>query len=184
MNSFLSTWPRKVASTLAITVILVVGGLIVDPSYLSNPIGEDLMGVTAEEGFQMPATSESTIIVDGIDPVQIDLKSETGDFSGELEVISPAGRVLFNRRFALRKYPASFMPNPAKWQSFLSPIAEKGHYKVRLTQEQPGRANVFFYQGPFILRMVILPFIAAFFIMIAYFTLCRPKAAKPKNAKA
>lgn len=176
MSIFLSTWPRKIASTLALTIILVIGGLIVDPAYMNNPIGEDLMGVTAEDGYPMPATSESTLIADGIDPIQIDLKSELGDFAGEVEVLAPDGRILLSKRFALRKYPSSFIPNPSKWQSFLAPSAGKGSYKVRLTQEQPGRAKVFFYQGPFLMRMLILPLIAAFLILVINFTVAKPPA--------
>lgn len=171
MEMFLSTWPRKIASTMALTILLVIGGLIIDPAYLNNPIGEDLMGVTAEEGYQMPATSESSVVADGIDAIQIDLKSEQGDFSGELEVIAPNGNNILTTRFALRKYPATFLPNPSKWQSFLARNSGKGTYKIRLTQEQPGKAKVFMYQGPFTLRMLILPLIAAFIIMVINLTI-------------
>lgn len=171
MEIFLSTWPRKIASTMVLTILLVIGGLIVDPAYLNNPIGEDLMGVTAEEGYQMPATSESSVVADGIDAIQIDLKSELGDFSGELEVIAPNGNNILTTRFALRKYPATFLPNPSKWQSFLARNSGKGTYKIRLTQEQPGKAKVFMYQGPFTLRMLILPLIAAFIIMVINLTI-------------
>lgn len=174
MEMFISTWPRKILSTMALTIMLVIGGIIVDPAYLSNPIGEDQMGVTAEEGYQMPVTSESSVVADGVDPLQIDLKSELGDFSGEVEVIAPNGQTVLNSRFALRKYPQTFLPNPSKWQSFLARNAGKGTYKVRLTQEQPGKAKVYMYQGPFWIRMIVLPFIAGFIMLVINLTFGRP----------
>lgn len=170
MNLFLANWKRKVASTFVLTIIMVVGGLIIDPAYLNNPIGEGSLGVVAAEGYPMPATTELSLVANGVDPIQIDLKSEDGDFAGEVELISPKGELLLNRKFALRKYPTTFLPNPAKWQSFLSRHQGPGTYLLRLTQEQPGKAKVFLYQGPFILRMVILPLIAAFFMLVLSFT--------------
>lgn len=171
--SLLSTWPRKIASTIGLTVLLLIGGLIVDPSYLNHPLGEDSMGVLAEEGYTMPVTTESSFIADGSDAIQIDIKSEKGDFAGDVEIIGPKGEKLLAQRFALRNYPASFMPNPSKWQSFLSRNAGKGTYLLRLTQETPGKAKVFFYQGPFVLRMIILPLIAAFLILVINLTFSR-----------
>ena len=49
MNLFLANWKRKVASTFVLTIIMVVGGLIIDPAYLNNPIGEGSLGVVAAE---------------------------------------------------------------------------------------------------------------------------------------
>lgn len=181
MNMFLANWKRKVATTFVLTIILMVGGMIVDPAYLNNPLGEGELGVTAEDGYAMPATSEISLVADGVDPIQIDLKSEQGDFSGEIELVSPQGNLLLTRDFALRKYPATFLPNPAKWQSFLSPQAGRGTYLLRLTQKQPGKAKVFFYQGPFVLRMAILPLIAAFIMLVASFTFSPKPAAPEKN---
>jgi hypothetical protein len=177
MYSLISSWPKKLLSTFVLTILMIIGGLIVDPSYLNNPIGEDIMGVSADEGFSMPATTESSVVADGIDPIQIDMKSEQGDFAGDIEVVGADGKILFSNRFALRKYPSGFLPNPAKWQSFLSPTAGKGTYRIRMTQEKPGRAKVFIYQGPFLLRMLILPIVAALLILILSVTLTKSTSA-------
>ncbi|NCB38761.1 MAG: hypothetical protein EOM80_08325 [Erysipelotrichia bacterium] len=179
MSAFVATWKRKIALTITITIMMAAGGLLVDPAYFNNPLGEGELGVTAEEGYAMPATSEISVVADGIDPIQIDLKSELGDFAGEVELVTSQGQLLLNQRFALRKYPSGFLPNPAKWQSFYANAAGKGIYLLRMTQEKPGKAKVFFYQGPFIMRMVSLPFIAAFIVLIVNLTLCH-KAAPDK----
>ena len=176
MNFFLGTWARKIASTFVLTILMVVGGAIIDPAYLDNPIGEGDLGVTAEDGYDMPATTEISVTADGIDSIRVDLKSELGDFGGELEVLAPDGRMLLRDRYALRKYPATLMPNPAKWQSFNARNGGKGTYLVRLTQERPGRAKVFFYQGPFVARMLALPFIAAFIVLFLSLTFSKPKS--------
>lgn len=170
MNMFLANWKRKIVSTLALTVILMIAGMVIDPAYLNNPLGEGDLGVTAEEGYPMPATSEISLVADGADPIQIDLKSMVGDFAGDVELISPQGKLLLNQKFALRNYPATLLPNPAKWQTFYAPQAGRGTYLLRLTQEKPGKAKVFFYQGPFILRMAILPLVAAFIMLVISFT--------------
>lgn len=179
MNIFLANWKRKVASTFALTIILIVGGLIIDPAYLNNPIGEGGLGVVATEGYPMPATTELSLVANGIDPIQIDLKSDDGDFGGEIELISPNGKLLLAKDFALRKYPTSFFPNPSKWQSFMARQTGPGKYLLRMTQKNPGKAKAFIYQGPFLLRMVILPLIAAFIMLVLSFTF----AAKPDPKK-
>ncbi|KAF1081375.1 MAG: hypothetical protein GQF41_2181 [Candidatus Rifleibacterium amylolyticum] len=183
MHFFIGTWLRKLASTFALTILMVVGGLIIDQAYLDNPIGEGTLGVTAEEGYNMPATTEISVTADGFDSIKIDLKSEVGDFGGDIEVLSPDGHMVFQNRFALRHYPPTLMPNPAKWQTFNIRNVGKGTYLVRLTQERPGRAKVFFYQGPFLARMGILPIIAAFIILVLSFTFSSKKlpASNPDN---
>ncbi|EKD84001.1 MAG: hypothetical protein ACD_39C00310G0002 [uncultured bacterium] len=182
MDFFLGTWLRKLASTLALTILMVVGGAIIDPAYLDNPIGEGDLGVTAEEGYNMPATTEIAVTADGVDSIRVDLKSELGDFGGDIEVLAPDGRMVLQKQFALRKYPATLMPNPAKWQSFNAHNSGKGTYLVRLTQERPGKAKVFFYQGPFIARMIALPFIAGFIVLILGFTFSK-SIPKPEVSK-
>jgi len=175
MNFFIGNWPRRLASTFALTILMVVGGLIIDQAYLDNPIGEGILGVTAEEGYNMPATTEISVTADGVDSIKLDLKSELGDFGGDIEVLAPDGNMVFQNRFALRHYPSTLMPNPAKWQTFNIRNVGKGTYLVRLTQERPGRAKVFFYQGPFLARMGILPLIAAFIILVLSFTFSSKK---------
>jgi len=181
MDFFIGTWLSKIASTLALTMLIVIGGAIIDPAYLDNPIGEGSLGVTADEGYDMPATTEISVTADGLDSIKIDLKSETGDFAGDLEVIAPDGQMILQTRYALRHYPPTLMPNPAKWQIFNARTSGKGTYLVRLTQERPGKAKAFFYQGPFVARMAALPFIAAFIILLLGFTFSKKLPASPKE---
>lgn len=171
MKFLFETWKGRALSLIILTAIMAIGGVIVDPAYFQNPLGEGEIGIVAKDGYSLPATSEISVVVDGIDPLQIDLSSSEGDFAGELEVISPSGNLVKSERFALRYQPKSFLPNPGKWQTFYAAAKEKGTYLLRLTQESHGKARVFFYQGPFVLRMLMLPVVAAFFLLVIILTL-------------
>ena len=120
------------------------------------------------------------MVANGVDPLQVDILSSEGDFAGEIEIIDPDSQMAFKDRFALRNYPKSFLPNPAKWQTFYSPTLKKGTYLLRLTQESHGKAKVFFYQGPFVVRMLMLPFISAFILFIVILTMAPTKKLENK----
>lgn len=180
MKFLLTTWLGRCVSLFALTLIMAISGYLIDPAYFQNPIGEGELGLLAADGYSMPATSEIEVVVDGIDPLQIDLKSADGDFSGVVEVIDPAGNMALSNQFALRFYEKSFMPNHAKWQTFFAPAVQKGTYLLRLTQNSPGKAKIYFYQGPFLVRMLMLPFIALFFLVVVIFTLS-PSPEKIEN---
>lgn len=171
MKFLLTTWPGRAVSLFALTLFMAIGGYLIDPAYFQNPIGEGEIGLVAADGYSLPATSEIEVLVDGVDPLQIDLKSTSGDFSGTVEVIAPNGSMLFTDQFALRFYEKSFLPNHAKWQTFYSSTPQKGTYLLRLTQKEYGKAKIFFYQGPFLFRMLMLPLVAGFFLLVVIFTL-------------
>ncbi len=171
MRFLLKTWSGRFFSIVLLTIAMAIGGHLIDPAYFQNPLGEGELGLLAADGYSMPATSEIEVTADGIDPLQIDLKSAEGDFSGTIEVIDPAGNMVLTGNFALRYYPQSFIPNPSRWQTFYAPARQKGSFILRLTQNSPGKAKVFFYQGPFWLRMMMLPAISAFFLMVIVLTI-------------
>lgn len=175
MRFLLTTWTGRFVSVIALTILMAVGGHLIDPAYFQNPIGEGEIGMLAKDGYSMPVTSEIEVVVDGIDPLQIDLSSAEGDFSGLLEVIDPSNKMVLSGNFALRHFPKSFLPNPGRWQTFYAPAVKKGTFLLRLTQNQPGKARVFFYQGPFMVRMLMLPVIAAVFWLIVVITLSPDK---------
>lgn len=177
MKFLLATWTGRFVSLFLLTLLMAVGGYIIDPAYFQNPLGEGEIGLVAADGYSMPATSEIEVVANGVDPLQIDLKSSDGDFSGLIEVVDPAGNMVLSSRFALRFFPKSFMPNHEKWQTFYAPAVKKGTYLLRMTQNTPGKAKIYFYQGPFIVRMLTLPAIAAFFLMATILTI------SPSNKK-
>ncbi|MDN5280393.1 MAG: hypothetical protein PWR01_4358 [Clostridiales bacterium] len=184
MKALLTSWTGRFISLIVLTIAMAVGGYLVDPAYFQNPLGEGEIGLLAKDGYSMPATTEISVVADGVDPLQVDLTSVEGDFSGELEVIDPSGSIIFSDKFALRHHPKSFLPNPSKWQTFYSPTTGKGEYLLRLTQQNPGKARVFFYQGPFVVRMLMLPLIAAFFLLVIVLTLSPSKNEAAKTPEA
>ncbi len=75
MKALFTTWTGRIAAVFILTVAMAIGGLIVDPSYFQNPLGESEAGILADEGYDMPATTEVEFVADGVDPVQVDLSS-------------------------------------------------------------------------------------------------------------
>ncbi len=182
MKFLLNTWLGRCLSLFLLTLTMAIGGYLIDPAYFQNPIGEGELGLLAADGYSMPATSEIEVVVDGVDPLQIDLKSADGDFSGTIEVLDPKGQMVLTNQFALRFFPKSFMPNHAKWQTFYAPALTRGTYSLRLTQNTPGKAKIYFYQGPFLVRMAMLPLIAGFFLLVIIFTLAPAPEKKEEPA--
>lgn len=175
MKKLVSSWFGRIALVFILTILLGAGGYIIDHAYFQKPLGEGEVGLSADEGYSMPATTEISVVADGIDPLQLDLSSKKEDFSGLVEVLGPDDSVIFSQNFALRYHAKSFLPNPDKWATFYSPTPQKGTYKVRVTQDSPGKARIFFYQGPFWTRMLMLPFIAAFMVVVVSITLAPSK---------
>jgi hypothetical protein len=184
MKALFTTWKGRFVSIILLTLLLGFGGVIIDPSYFQNPIGESETGILADEGYQMPVTTEVEVVADGVDPLQIDLSSIKNDFSGIVEVIDPYGELALTKDFALRYHPKSFLPNHSKWHTFYVPVSKKGAYLLRLTQNAPGKARVFFYQGPFVARIFMLPAIAVFFVGVISVTLAPSKeTSEPEPVK-
>lgn len=174
MNFFFKTWVGRIVAVFALTIILTISGRIIDPAYFENPLGEGVVGIKAEENYDLPATSEIAVMVDGQDPLRIDFVARTTDISGTIEVLAPDGSMVFSDRLALRHYPNTFMPNHARWQTFNVPARKKGQYSLRLTQEQFGEARVFFYQGPFVMRLLVsVPLVAAFLVLVVSVTISK-----------
>lgn len=174
MNFFFKTWIGRIMTVFALTIILTISGRIIDPAYFENPIGEGVVGVKTEDKYDLPATTEIEVMVDGQDPLRIDLAARTTDVSGTIEVLAPDGSMAYSGRVALRYYPNTFMPNHARWQTFLVPARAKGQYKVRLTQEQFGEVRALFYQGPFVMRLLVsVPLVAVFLVLVVSVTISK-----------
>lgn len=171
----LNSWPGKILLVIILTIMLGIGGYAIDHAYFQKPLGEGEIGLAADEGYSMPATSEISVVAGETDPLQVELTSKKEDFSGQLEVLGPDDSLVLNENFALRYQPKSFLPNPDKWETFYTPTPQKGTYRVRITQDSPGKAKIFFYQGPFWTRMLMLPFISAFIVVVVSITLAPSK---------
>ncbi|MGM0598879.1 MAG: hypothetical protein ACQETH_03570 [Candidatus Rifleibacteriota bacterium] len=183
MKKLVSGWFGRIIMVIILTIMLGMVGYIIDHAYFQKPLGEGEIGLAADEGYAMPATSEISVVAVETDPLQLDLSSKKEDFSGIVEVVGPDDSVIFTENFALRYQPKSFLPNPDKWETFYLPTPQNGTYRVRITQDSPGKARIFFYQGPFWTRMLMLPFIAVFIVVIISITLAPSKEVESSADK-
>lgn len=180
MNSPLMAIGKKILIILSLSVFLGILGYSIDHAYFEYPLGTGTVGITTKDGNQFPATSEITFTAKDLDVIQVDLSAKTNDLEGEIEVIGPQGNVCLSTGFKVKKYPSGFLPNPGKWQSFFIQNSKVGDYKLRVTQNKHGEINAYFYQGPFILRLLLLPFLAIFVYFLFSFTFEKNKIILPK----
>lgn len=180
MNSPIMIIGKKLVIILSLSIFLGLLGYSIDHAYFEYPLGTGTVGITAKDGNQFPATSEISFETKGSDVIQLDLSAKENDLEGEIEVIDPQGQTCLSTKFKVKKYPSGFLPNPGKWQSFFIRNSKVGEYKLRLTQNKHGEINTYFYQGPFILRLALLPFLAIFVYFLFSFTFEKKKAILPK----
>ena len=168
MDFLFKTWKGRFVSVIVITLCIGIFGRMVDPAYFQYPIGEGYVGLSLEEAeeYTFPATTEIQVMAGGQDPLRIDIAAKEKNITGELEIIGPDDEAITSQKIASRYYPRTVMPNPSRWTTFNTRARDKGYYKVRLTQEQAGKVKIFFYQGPFTQRMLMLPVGGMFVVLI------------------
>ncbi|MDD3000439.1 MAG: hypothetical protein PHF29_01650 [Candidatus Riflebacteria bacterium] len=181
MNDSVKRWIRHILTVAGLTILILFSCLSIDASYLNNPIGYQEIGIVSSDGIPLPATNEVSVVADGIDPIQIDIKSSSGDFAGQIMVSDPEGRNVFQKDYALKYYPNTLFPNPTKWKTFMVPYKKPGVYRVFLSQDMFGKAQIYIYQGPFWARMLFLPLFATLIYIIVSVTFTK-KSAKPTSA--
>lgn len=183
MNSTIIALGKKAMIIFGLSVFLGLVGYSIDHAYFEYPLGTGTVGITAKDGNQFPATSEISFTAQSLDVIQVDLSAKKQDLEGEIEVIGPQGKNCLSTKFKVKKYPSGFLPNPGKWQSFFIKSTGVGEYKLRVTQNKHGEINTYFYQGPFTLRLVLLPFLAIFVYFLLSFTFEKKKAILQEQPK-
>lgn len=171
-------WAKKIIVLLTLTVIIGFAAYSIDHAYFEYPLGNGLTGITAKDKINLPATTEISFDAKGNYPIQIDLGAKSNDLEGEMELLGPNDQVCLEQKFNIKKYPAGLLPNPGKWSTFYSANRGPGEYKLRITQSKPGQVITYFYQGPFVIRFLLLPFTALFFYFLYVFTF---RTRKKKN---
>lgn len=182
MSDSVKKWIRHALNVAGLTILILFSCLSIDASYLNNPIGYENIGIVSSDGIPLPATNEVSFVADGIDPIQIDLKSTSGDFAGQIMVSDPDGRNVFQKDYALKYYPTTLFPNPTKWKTFMVPYKKPGVYRVFMSQDMFGKADIYMYQGPFVARILFLPLFAILVYIMVSVTFAK-KTAKPAANK-
>jgi len=168
-------WAKKIIVLLILTFIIGFAAYSIDHAYFEYPLGKGVIGISAKDKISLPATTEISFDANGTYPIQIDLGAKSNDLEGELELLGPNDKVCFEQKFNVKKYPAGFLPNPGKWSTFYTANRGAGEYKLRITQSKPGQVITYFYQGPFVIRFLLLPFTALFFYFLYVFTFGKQK---------
>ena len=183
MNESLSKLGINIIIVFALTIGMGLGALFIDRSYFEYPIAatekkEDYLGVSAKEGYKMPVSTEFEFDAGGADLLQIDLAAKENDLSGFIELTDPSGKVSKAIDFNLKKYPKGFLPNHKRWVTSYLPGKQKGVYKLTITQNNPGKMVAYIYQGPFVLRIFLLPLAASFLLFLYKITFANTLSAK------
>ena len=165
-------WAKKIFLILGLSIILGFLAFSIDHSYFQYPLANGTVGIVAKDNIMLPATSEIDFTANDNNPIQVDLAAKTNDISGDVELIAPNGQKCLQTTFNVKKYPKGFLPRPSRWLTFYAPSMGHGEYKLRITQNKLGLVDTYFYQGPFVLRFILLPFGALFvyFLYIITFT--------------
>jgi hypothetical protein len=79
------------------------------------------------------------------------------------ELVNPDGNQGLNQPLTLLRPQTT---QKTSWVSLYGATTAIGTYTLRLTQDQPGRIKIYFFQGPFTARMIFLPCLAAIFLFI------------------
>jgi hypothetical protein len=148
-----------------VKIVVLTGGLVVvmlmvDPFYFDQPLAVAEAGL---EPAQAPPPPFATSVVFGAelgDPVKFALGAREVNTRARVEVLQPSGLTIYDRELEIVK--PTVAATRQGWQTFSIGIAESGTYTLRITQQNPGIIKVYLFQGPFLARMIFLPFFAAF----------------------
>ena len=162
-------------------LLFVVTGLLlfIDPNYFDLPLGSAQLGMDAKENPTrsvtllrgLPFATAVTVEGGSGDPIEIVLGSREPNLAVEAEMTDPNGQVIWNKSLRLDTKPGQ--PGSAIWQSFLIGATEPGTYTLKVRQNAVGKIKVYFFQGPFVARMIILPI--GVLLLSLIFSLARPK---------
>jgi len=164
---------------LVITIFLVGGMLFVDPFYFDLPLSVAEAGMEPAQAPTPPFTTSVTFEASPGEPIKIALGARDAPTRARVEVLMPSGIAAYDSQMEISRPDGSGSPRGSRrgWQSFVIGVPESGSYTIRITQQTAGTIKIFLFQGPFVARLVFLPFFTAFLVMIAHF-LRRPRPAR------
>ena len=144
--------------------VLPIGCLLIDPYYFDFPIGQEKAGLPADKAPKTRFATAITFAAEGNEPVRLVAGTSEVRLPIEVEVLQPDGSVAIRKQLFLKKSSSLFRRND--WADEFVPASQTGTYTLRVTQDSPGEAKIFLFQGPFFLRMFLMPFIAGFLVFL------------------
>jgi len=164
----LKYWVIMAVKYFFFTILLTIGLVLIDPNYFDVPLGSGEAGLIADQAPPSPFATEITFVAPAGDPIQIVMGAKDKPLPIRTELISPKGTSVMDKSMNLTM-TSGVTGNP-EWKSLLGSAPENGTYTLRITQDAPGRIKVYFFQGPFVVRMYILPMFSAFLFFLLQMT--------------
>lgn len=158
------TWPASIAwmflRALAMLFVLVVGFLLIDNHAFELPLTEPCeAGLAANSAPQPPFATTIVFSANPGYPIETLLAAKDQSLGNvRVELLGPDGRTCLDCTTDLLRGPS--WAGGAQWVSRAGGAPLVGTYTLRITQNEPGRIAVYFFQGPFTARMLVLPAIA------------------------
>lgn len=160
----LAFWGLIVVKFFALLFIAGACMLLVDPYYFEFPIAQAEGGLPADKAPPPPFATAITFAAEAGQPILIALGArDTSLGMVGAEVTGPDGRVMMQTSLPVNRGSG---PHGADWKEFRSGSPMPGTYTLKLTQQAAGRMAVFFFQGPFIGRLLMLPALTALLLLL------------------
>lgn len=137
---------------LALTAV-VVTMLIIEPTYFDMPIATAVAGLDGQNAPSGEFATAVTFDSKSEETILMVMGAKDRPLQITAEVESPGGQRILHERIFLE----TSSRNKPKWKNLHIPSIDTGTYTLRITQTEPGRISLFYYQGPFIARMIFLP---------------------------
>lgn len=137
---------------LALTAVVVIM-LILEPTYFDMPLATAIAGLEGQDAPSGEFATAVTFDSKSGETILIAMGAKDRPLQIIAEVESPDAQIILHERIFLE----TISHNKPKWKNLHIPITNSGTYTLRITQTGPGRVSLYFYQGPFIARMIFLP---------------------------
>lgn len=150
---------------LAILLILGGGLVYLDKNYFDFPLGEGELGLTGDQAPKF-GTFATEIKFEGAKgyAIQIAMKARERGGPATVHLFDPSGIRIFSKTLDLIFNPS--LPGNGEWQKLMTPGTGEGTYRLQLIQDFPGKTKVYFFQGPFVHRLIAIPLVAGFLLLV------------------
>ena len=176
-QSPLAFWGMILVKFVVLLLLAVLGMLLVDPYYFQFPIAQDEAGLPIDKTLPPPFETTITFRADPGYPVMIALGAKDQSLGMvSLEVTGPDGAKTLQGTIPVDRGSG---PHGAEWREMLAGAPIPGTYTLRLRQNLPGRIAVFFFQGPFVARLLMLPALVALLLLLIQVAVGRSRKETP-----
>jgi hypothetical protein len=138
-------------------LVITAGTLLfIDLNYFDYPLGvgeAGLVGTLAPQGT--PFTTAVQFVARNDFAVDMVMGARDVPLRIKAELLLPDQQVHFARNLELKR--SADPGGRAEWQRLRGPAAIPGTFTLRITQDKPGRIAIYLFQGPFVLRLILIP---------------------------